>query len=106
MIFAGGVLVVIQMSGTLSTQMEWAATSSEIVILAQQRLDSLESVPFASLPTGTVTESTTVRGKSYTLETTVRTVTALLKQVDVSMAPGTGVTGPSYSTTSYTADAW
>ena len=106
MIFAGGVLVVLQLAGTLSRQMDWAATTSEIVVLAQQRLDSLETVAFSSLATGTLTEALTVRGKSYTLETTVTTLTALLKQVDVSVEPGSGVDGPSYSTTSYSADAW
>lgn len=106
MIFAGGVLVVIQLSGTLSTQMEWAATTSEIVVVAQERLDSLETVAFASLGTGTITDTVTVRGKLYTLETTVSTITALLKEVEVSLAPGTGLSGPSYSTTSYVADAW
>lgn len=105
-IFAGGVLMVIQMSGSLSRQMEWAATASEIVVVAQARLDSLDFEAFADLNTGTTSETVTVQGKSYTLGTTVSTITALLKQIDVSMTPGTGVFGPSYATTSYAADAW
>ena len=105
-IFSGGVLMVIQMSGSLSRQMEWAATASEIVVVAQARLDSLDAEPFGNLAPGTSSENVTVQGKTYTLDTTISDVTALLLQLDVSMTPGTGVFGPSYATTSYAADTW
>lgn len=104
-IFAGGVLMVIQFSGSLSAQMEWAATTSEIVVLAQERLDSLEAVPFDSLSVGSSITSVTVRGTSYSLTTTITLVTAILLQLDVSIAPAAG-SGPSYATTSYAADNW
>jgi len=105
-IFAGGVLMVIRMSGSLSGQMEWAGTASDIVVVAQARLDSLDTMPFDSLSTGITSEVVTVRGKPYTLATTITTVTALLLQIDVSMSPGAGLSGPSYSTTTYAADSW
>jgi len=105
-IFSGGVLMVIQMSGSLSRQMEWAGVASEIVVVAQARLDSLDAEPFADLTLGTTSETLTIQGKSYTLDTTITTVTALLLQLDISMTPGAGVSGPSYSTTTYAADTW
>ena len=105
-IFAGGVLMVLGLTGTLSTQMRWAGAQSEIVILAQQRLDSLETLPFSSLATGTVSETVTIQGDSYTLQTQITMVTAILLQLDISVSPGSGVTGPSYATTSYAADNW
>lgn len=105
-IFSGGVLMVLQMSGSLSRQMEWAAAASEIVVVAQARLDSLDAEAFADLTPGTTSETVTVAGKSYTLGTTISSVTALLVQLDVSMIPASGVNGPSYATTSYSADTW
>ena len=104
-IFAGGVLAVIQLSGSLSVQMEWAATTSEIVVLAQERLDSLEAVPFDSLSVGSDSTAVTVRGQGFYLKTTITMVTAILLQLDVSMARPDG-NGPSYATTSYAADNW
>lgn len=98
--------MVASLSETLSTQMEWSAVQSEIVVLAQARLDSLETLPFSSLSTGTSAESVTVRGRAYTLTTTITSVTAMLLQVDLTLAPTTGSTGPSYATRTYVADNW
>jgi prepilin-type N-terminal cleavage/methylation domain-containing protein len=105
-IFSLGVLMVIQVSGSLSQRLEWAATASEIVVVAQERLDSLETVPFASLAPGTWVDSLTVKNRFYIMTTTVTQFSVMLKQIDVSIAPGPSVSGPSHSTTSYVADAW
>lgn len=104
-IFAGGVLMVIQLSGSLAAQMERAAVTSEIVVAAQQRLDSLEAVPFASLATGTNTTALSVRGRSYAVTSTVTSVTAILRQIDVVVAPNGGP-GPTHELTGYSADHW
>lgn len=105
-IFSLGVLMVIQLSGALSAQMEYAAKSSELVARGQERVDSLEATPFASLTVGTNQQTITVRGASYRLTATVSTVTAVLKRIDVTLAPLTAGTGPSYSLTSYAAAKW
>ena len=42
--------MVIQVSGALGTQMRYAAIRSEIVVLTNERLDSLEAAPLASIP--------------------------------------------------------
>lgn len=104
-IFAGGVLVVLQLSGTLATQMERAAVTSEIVVVAQQRLDSLETVPFASLTPGSSTTPLMVRGRSYFVRSTVTSVTAILRQIDVEVAPNGGP-GPTHQLTGYSVDNW
>ena len=98
--------MVMQVSGSLSRQLEWAAVASEIVIVAQERVDSLETLPFAALVLGPTSETVTVKNKSYTLATNISSITALLIQLDVSMTPGSGVSGPSYSTTSYSGGSW
>lgn len=105
-IFSLGVLMVIQLSGALSSQMEYAAKSSELVALGQERVDSLESVPFASLTVGSSQQAITVRGAGYTLTATVSTVTGVLKRIDVTLAPVTAGMGPSHTLTSYAAAEW
>lgn len=105
-IFSLGVIMVLQLSTALSTSMEYSAKTSEVVARAQERLDSLESLAFDSLALGTDVDTLTVRGASYTLTTTISEVTGLLYQLDVSLAPTTAGSGPSYATTSYAATKW
>lgn len=106
MIFSLGVIMVLQLSTALSTSMEYSAKTSEVVARAQERLDSLESLPFDSLTLGTDIDTLTVRGTAYTLTTTISEVTGLLYQLDVNLAPTTAGGGPSYATTSYSATKW
>lgn len=105
-IFSVGVLMVLQLSGALSRQMEYAAKSSELVARAQQRLDSLEATPFDSLVVATRQDTLTLRGTPYRMTTTVASVTAILKRIDVTVAPVTDGTGPAQALTSYTAAKW
>jgi prepilin-type N-terminal cleavage/methylation domain-containing protein len=104
-IFSVGVLMVIQVSGALGTQMRYAGARSELVVYANERLDSLESEPLASLSAGTVVDTLTVQGLEYLRTVTVAAVTPVLVRIDVSLAP-TGDLGPSHSVTSYASEAW
>lgn len=97
--------MVLQVSGSLSVQMARAATTSEIVVLAQERLDSLEAVPFDSLSVGSDSTTFTMRGQDYYLTSRISLVTAILLQLDISIGPTSG-SGPSYATTTYAADNW
>jgi prepilin-type N-terminal cleavage/methylation domain-containing protein len=92
LIFSVGVLMVIQVS-------------SEIVVLTNERLDSLEAAPLASISAGTVADTVSVRGLSYERLVTVTSITAVLARIDVSIAPVEGA-GPSHAVTSYTSAAW
>lgn len=105
-IFSLGVIMVLQLTGTLTRQMEYAAKASELVARAQERLDSLEAMPFDSITVGTRQDTLTVRGTRYVRRSTVTSVTGLLRRIDVSMAPQTAGRGPSYSATSYAAARW
>jgi prepilin-type N-terminal cleavage/methylation domain-containing protein len=105
LIFSVGVLMVIQVSGALGTQMRYAAVRSEIVVLTNERLDSLEAAPLASISAGTVADTVSVRGLSYERLVTVTSITAVLARIDVSIAPVEGA-GPSHAVTSYTSAAW
>ncbi len=105
-IFSLGVLMVLDLTGALSRQMRYAATTSVLVVRAQEQLDSLESLDFASLTVGTRLDTLTVEGVRYGRVVAVSVVTGLLYQLDVSIAPITMGEGPSYSTTSYAAAHW
>lgn len=105
-IFSLGVIMVLQLTGALTRQMEYAARSSELVVRAQERLDSLEALPFDSITVGTRQDTLTVRGIAYVRRATVTSVTGLLRRIEVSLAPQTTGAGPSYAATSYAAARW
>jgi prepilin-type N-terminal cleavage/methylation domain-containing protein len=104
-IFSLGVLMVIQVSGALGTQMRYAGTRSEIVVHAAQLLDSLAAEPFASIAVGTRLDTVVVQGAEYMRTLEVATVTPVLKQVEVVLEP-LEPRGPSHSVTSYVSAAW
>ncbi|HUF74953.1 MAG TPA: prepilin-type N-terminal cleavage/methylation domain-containing protein [Longimicrobiales bacterium] len=104
-IFSLGVLMVIQVSGALGTQMRYAGTRSELVVHAAQILDSLAAEPFASVTVGTRLDTLVVQGVEYECTVLVAAVTPVLKQVDVSLE-ALDVAGPSHAVTSYVSAAW
>jgi prepilin-type N-terminal cleavage/methylation domain-containing protein len=104
-IFSVGVLMVLQVSGALGVQMRYAGVRSEIVILANERLDSLEASPLASISAGTEQDTLSVQGIDYECTVTVTSITAVLAKIDVSLIPIGGV-GPSHALTSYASDVW
>jgi prepilin-type N-terminal cleavage/methylation domain-containing protein len=105
-IFSAGVLMVLDLTRSLSREMRYAATTSELVVRAQERLDSLESLSFDSLTVGTVGDTLTIEGVAYQRTVTISSVTGLLYQLDVTLSPVTAGDGPSYATTSYSAAHW
>jgi len=105
-IFSVGVLMVIGLSRSLSSTMQYAAASSEIVVLANARLDSLQAEPFDSLTIGSTSDTLRVGGTTYRRVVSVTLVTALLKQIDVSLTPLDAGQHPGYSATSYMANSW
>jgi prepilin-type N-terminal cleavage/methylation domain-containing protein len=105
-IFSVGVLMVLSLAGSLSRQMDWAAVTSELVVRAQERLDSLEAVPFSSLTPGSSEETLRIRGDTYASTVSVTSVTDLMYRLDVSIGPTDGADGPSYAVTSYQVSSW
>lgn len=100
-----GVLMVIQVSGALGTQMRYAGTRSELVVHAGQLLDSLAAEPFASVTPGTRLDTLMIQGVEYECTLQVATVNPVLKRVDVSLDVLDGG-GPSHAVTSYVSAAW
>jgi len=105
-IFSMGVLAVLRLTTALSARMGYAATSSELVVRTQERLDSLEALPFVSLVPGTKADTITVRGVPYLRSVQITSITAILYQLQVTLAPLDGSAGPSSDASSYAAAPW
>lgn len=105
-IFSAGVIAVLSLANALSRQMRYAATTSELVVRAQERLDSLEALSFEDLTPGTNLDTLTIEGVSYGRTVRISAVTGLLYQIDVSVSPLVAADGPSYAATSYSAAPW
>ena len=105
LIFSMGVLMVLQLSTALGIQRRYAAVQSEIVVLANERLDSLEATPFDSLTVGKRADMASVEGYLYVRETHVTEVTPVLYLIVIAMRSSSAGT-PTYSATSYTSAVW
>jgi prepilin-type N-terminal cleavage/methylation domain-containing protein len=104
-IFSIGILMVMQVGGALTTQMRYAGTRSQLVVLANERLDSIEALPFDSVDSGTEEDTVIVQGWPYRRTVTVTGLTPVLARIEVGFARLDGA-GPSHAITSYTSAAW
>jgi prepilin-type N-terminal cleavage/methylation domain-containing protein len=105
-IFSTGVLMVLRLTTALSARMEYSATASEVAVRSQERLDSLESLPFDSLALGTTADTLTIQGAQYVRTVVVTSVTGILYQIQVTTVRMDGEAGPSSAATSYAAGHW
>jgi prepilin-type N-terminal cleavage/methylation domain-containing protein len=106
MIFSMGVLMVVQMSGALGVRMRYAGARSELVVYANERLDSLSAEAFTALAVGSTNSTLVSEGTSYQSTVTITLMTPVLKRIVVSIAPVGGADGPSHSVTSYASAVW
>ena len=97
--------MVVGMAGTLSVSMERAALRSELAVVGQARLDSLELVNYTSLTVGTTTDGTTIRGETYTWSVIVSDSTAVMRHVEVTATPSSG-SGPSFGGSAFVDRSW
>ncbi len=104
-IFTMGVLAVVLVTDTLSVQMERAALRSELALVGQERLDSLELVDYVDLTVGTTTSSASIRGETYAWKVIVSDSTALIRHVAVTGIPSSG-SGPSFSGSAFVDRPW
>ena len=104
-IFSVGVLMVMQVGGALTTQMRYAGARSEIVVLANEVLDSVEAIPLGSVAAGNALDTLNVQGWAYQRSLTVTDLTPVLFRVEVELT-AVDSAGPSYAVTSYTSAVW
>ena len=104
-IFSAGVLGIMRVGSSLTTQLRYSGARSEIVVLANERLDSIESMPFDSITAGTTQDTMTVQGWAYERTVTVTDLTPVLARIDVTIERTDSI-GPSHTVTSYTSTVW
>ena len=104
-VFSLGVLSVVQITGVLSALLERAGLRSEVVVVGQARLDSLELIPYASLAMGATVDTLQLRGTEFICTTTITQPSLLLRRIDFSVVPGTPP-GPSFSGSTYVRLDW
>ncbi len=104
-VFSLGVLSVVQITGVLSALLERAGLRSEIAVVGHARLDSLELIPYASLTLGATVDTLQLRGTDFVCTTTITQPSVLLRQIDLSVVPGTPP-GPSFSGSTYVRLDW
>ena len=104
-VFSLGVLAVMNLTGTLSVTMERAALRSELAVVGQERLDSLELVDYTNLSVGTTTSSAASRGETYPWNVIVSDSTALVRHGAVTGTPSSG-SGPSFGGSAFVYRSW
>lgn len=106
LIFAMGVLIAVELSDALAAQVERAAVRSEVVTTVQERLDSLDRLPYDSLDVGTRIDSLSIRGHPYVCTTVVQDFGSRVRSLEVTVAPMETGGWPSQSLSSYVYDPW
>jgi prepilin-type N-terminal cleavage/methylation domain-containing protein len=104
-IFSMGVLMIVQLSGALGVRMRYAGARSELIVFADERLDSLSAEAFTGLAVGTSLDTLVAEGVSFQSTVTISLVSPVLKRIDIAIAPIAGE-GPSHSLTSYASAVW
>ena len=104
-IFSIGVLMIVQVSGGIGYRMRYAGARSELVVFANERLDSLEAEPFTALTPGTSLDTIVAEGMSFQSSVTITNVTAVLRRIEVSITP-IATDGPSHAVTSFASAVW
>lgn len=104
-VFSAGVLIVAHLTGLLSLQLEWAATKSELVALAQERMEQLEDQPYDDVPVGTTVDTLEIRGKEYIRTVEVTQTSVLVREIAVSVVPDRPP-GPRFGASTYVVRSW
>jgi hypothetical protein len=104
-IFSFGVLMVMRVGSGITTQMRYAGVRSQLVVLANEVLDSVAAIPLTELSVGTSGDTVSVQGWSYWRSVEVTSVTPVLARVEVTLSTTEG-SGPSFAVTSYASSTW
>ena len=104
-IFAGGVLMIARLSGSLSVQLRDAGLRSEVALETQFRLDSLGMVSYESLSVGSSVDTLTIQGLIYLSTVTVSQATPRILAVEVVTSPQAGI-GVTFAATTYVYESW
>ena len=104
-IFLVGVLMVLRLSAAATNQIEYSGTNSDLVVMVQELIDSLQATPFDSLEAKSEEDVVVIRGINYVKTLTVSLMNPVLYTIYVDLSPE-APPGPHYSVTTYVAGVW
>lgn len=104
-IFSAGVLMLLGLTGVLSLQVRQSAQRSELSVELQNRLDSLQGVPYDSLAVGTRSDTVVFRGRTFVRTQMVLQAAPLVKEVQVTVRPEEG-RGPEAAASAFVQYPW
>lgn len=104
-VFSMGVLLVLSLSGALSTQVRQSVMRSSVMVEVQQALDSMGGQPFNSLTVGSSQDTLWIRGSLYGRTKSVTQTHPMTLTVSVTLEP-LRETGPSYTASTFVLQTW
>jgi prepilin-type N-terminal cleavage/methylation domain-containing protein len=106
LVFSIGVVMLLQITTSLSARLEWAALSSLITAEGRERLDSLDALAYTSLPVGTDVDTLTFRGVTYRRTQQITQFTALVRRAQVTIQPLGTANGPTFDASVFSSGTW
>jgi prepilin-type N-terminal cleavage/methylation domain-containing protein len=104
-VFSMGVLLVLSLSGALSTQVRQSVMRSSVMVEVQQALDSMAGQPFDSLTVGNEQDTLWIRGSLYGRTKSVTQTHPITLEVSVTLEPLRDP-GPSYTASTFVLQTW
>jgi prepilin-type N-terminal cleavage/methylation domain-containing protein len=105
LIFSLGVLMVLNLTGALATQINRAGLRTQVASTVQNRLDSLQLVPYDSLIVGTVADTLHLYGRVFDRSHRILQASALVKEIEVTVEAEDG-DGPSLTASTFVTLSW
>ena len=104
-IFSIGVLMVMNMTTSLTNRYQSNTLRTNLSIVGQGRLDSIGALEYESVSVGNVMDTLTVSNETYTCTIAVSQTDPVSRTVEVSLAPLDGI-GPRFDGTVYVVRVW
>ena len=104
-VFSMGVLMILSLSGALSTQVGQSVMRSTVMVEVQEALDSMADRPFDSLTVGNEQDTLWIRGSLFGRTKSVNQTHPIILEVSVTLEP-LQETGPSYTASTYVLQTW
>ena len=104
-IFSAGVLMVLGLTDVLTKQLTTAGLRSKVSVAVQERLDSLQLVPYDSLTVGTLSDTIMLQGRTFNRTERILQTTPLVREVEVTVGAADG-SGPTITSSTFVIRAW
>jgi len=104
-IFSVGVLVLLSLTGVLSLQLNRAGKSTSLAVAVQNRLDSLQQVPYDSLVLGSSADTIDLLGEPFLRRQLIVQAAPLVREIQVTVEPVDG-RGPELTASAFVSRPW